>query len=156
MKPTLIELTSDLVIIGPSVRTSPATAGTDIPALWQSFMAGGMASKLPARKDDAHLYAVYCDYQTDSAGRYTMVLGVAADAAAPIAEGTRRVRIPAGKYASFVAKGDPAKVIWQTWMHVNTEWDGRARRRYIADFERYDPSAMSPGKAEAAIVVGID
>ena len=67
----------------------------------------------------------------------------------------RRVRVPSGRYASFVAKGDPAQVIWNTWLHVNTEWEQRHRRRYIADYERYPANAITSSTVDAQIVVGV-
>jgi len=134
-----MNLTADLVIIGLSIRTSPATAMQDIPALWKRFLDDGAGA--------GPIYAVYCDYESDSTGAYTMVLGGEASASAPVPAGRRRVRIPGGTYTLFHADGDPAEVVWKTWLHINTEWTGRDRRRYIADFEKY----VSPTSVEIAI-----
>jgi predicted transcriptional regulator YdeE len=64
-----LELPSELTIIGLAVRTRPEDAAADIPALWQRFFAEGAARRLTAA--DAHLYAVYCDYQRDFRAPYT-------------------------------------------------------------------------------------
>jgi predicted transcriptional regulator YdeE len=155
MTETHFDAPNDLVIFGTALRTSAKTAAEDIPAFWQRFMRDGLAARLPRRSDDDGVYAVYCDYESDHGGAYTMVLGVAVDAGAEVPAGVRRVRVPKGRYARFRAEGDPAQVVWQTWAHVNEQWIGRRERRYIADFERYDPRAMGSGSVRAEIVVGL-
>jgi predicted transcriptional regulator YdeE len=151
-----VERADDLIILGIALRTSAAAAGQDIPGFWQRFQQEGLTDRLPRRGvDDGAVYAVYCDYESDGGGAYTMVLGVAIDAATDVPAGLRRVRIPAGRYAQFVVTGNPAEVIWQAWMYVNGEWPRRGERRYIADYERYAPDAFSGGTVRAEIVVGL-
>lgn len=154
MEALILESSADLVIVGIAVRTSPEGAAQDIPAAWERFMREGIADRVAGRIGDS-IYAVYCDYQTDYRGAYTMVVGVEADPAAEVSDGMRRVRIPSGRYAQFVASGDPTHVIWQTWSRINEQWLKRGERRYIADFERYAPGAMTPQKVQAEIVVGL-
>ena len=154
MTPEYVELSDDLVIVGTAMRTSPRTAASDIPALWQRFMQQDLARQLPRRTDDPAVYAVYCDYESDFRGPYTLVLGVAADARADVPEHMRRTRIPSGRYARFHAEGDPTQVIWQTWQHINESWDQRTERRYIADFERYAPESLAGDAVKADVVVG--
>lgn len=156
MRATTTELEQDLVIVGLSVRTAPERAATDIPAAWERFGKEKIAERVTTRTEDARLYAVYCDYESDASGRYTMVLGVATKGDAAVPAGLRRVRLPRGRYARFVATGDPSEVIWRTWVHVNTEWADRGKRRYIADCERYSPEAFSPTSAEAEVLVGVE
>jgi len=151
MPPTHFDQTRDLVILGLPVRTSAASAAADIPAHWQRFMQSDLAARAP----DADVFAVYCDYESDAAGPYTMVLGVAVAPDAPVPAGLRRVRIPAGEYARFSAQGHPAEVVWKTWAHVNGAWDGRPKRRYIADFERYTRAAMTPTSVAVDVAVGV-
>lgn len=141
----------DLVIIGPALRISPEKASQDIPPFWQRFM----QEHLPALKAERDVYAVYCDYESDYRAPYTMVIGVRADAAAPVPEGLRRVVIPRGEYARFIARGDPAQAVFQTWVHIWESWERRAERRYGADFERYELAAMGRGTVEAEVLVGL-
>ena len=155
MTPDYIDILDDLVIVGTATRTSLQTAPTDIPALWQTFMQQDLVNSLPRRSDDASIYAVYCDYESDFSGPYTMVLGVAVDAHAAVPAHTRRARIPRGQFASFRAEGDPRQIIWQTWQHINERWDRRADRRYIADFERYAPESAGGDSVKADVVVGL-
>ncbi len=155
MTPDEIELSEDVVVIGIALRTSAATAMADIPGFWGRFMREDVAARLPRRGDDASTYAVYCDYESDASGPYTMVLGVAAPDGAPVPDGMRRVRLPRGRYARFVAEGDPAQVVWRTWAEVNERWEGRTRRRYIADCERYASEGPAPGQVRVEILVGV-
>lgn len=146
MKNDTLELKHDLVIMGIAVRTDPTRAATDLPALWQRFS---------AEHGEGPVYAVYCDYESDHAGPYTLVLGreLAVDKTVPT--GKRRVRIPAGQYARFKAAGDPKQVIGKTWQHINGAWEKKHQRRYIADFERYVGAPKADGSIEAEILVGL-
>ena len=148
------EMKRAIIVIGPSLRTSPRTAATDIPAFWQRFM-GEFLPRLPRRADDKALYTVYHEYESDFQGEYTMVLGVAGVDNATLPPDVRRVRIVPGKYQRFVAEGDPAEVVWKTWMHINGVWERRGERRYLTDFERYAPESMSGGKVKVEILVGL-
>jgi len=155
MKSEYFENLNDLIIIGPAITTFAQAAAQDLPAFWQRFMAEGIAARLPSHNGDASLYAVYCDYENDYRGRYTMVIGVAVDAETPVPDGMRRIRIPKGNYARFLAEGDPSQVIWRTWEYINKDFEGQSRRRYIADFERYAPAPMTANKVQAEIIVGL-
>ncbi len=141
----------DLVILGVALRTSSEQAARDIPALWQRFMQESLA-RLPAAGD---VYAVYCDYESDFRGPYTMVLGVPASVETPIPDGMRKVVIPRGDYARFMARGDPAQALWGTWAHVWNAWERRGERRYAADFERHARASLGQGHIEAEVVVGL-
>jgi predicted transcriptional regulator YdeE len=149
-------LVQDVVVIGLAVATSPERAPQDIPAHWQRFFMEQVGSRLPVRQDDPHLYCVYCDYQSDHRGAYTMVLGHAVEPSVAVPQGMRRVRIPAGRYAQLPFDGRPEHVINAGWSFINERWDGRSQRRYIADFERYRPGTMTPEHVSGAIMIGVD
>lgn len=146
-----LSLSSDLTILGLALRTRPEDAAQDIPALWQRFFAEGVPGKLPAL--GAEVYALYCDYEGDHRGAYTLVLGVAVAPDAELPAGMRRVRIPAGRFARFAVSGDPAQVVWQAWSHINGAWANQGERRYTVDFERY--TKLAPGDVTAEICVGL-
>src|SRR5262249_6116327 len=82
-------------------------------------------------------------------------LGVAGLDNATLPPDVRRIRIVPGKYERFVAEGDPAKVVWQTWNHINGDWERRGERRYLTDFERYAPESMAGGTVKVDILVGL-
>ena len=152
---THLNATHDRFVVGLPLRTSPATAATDVPATWQRFMQEGWLQKLPQKADDSAIYAVYTDYVSDETGPYTMVLGVSVDRETQVPEGLRRVCIPAGEVASFRVEGDPAEVVWKAWAHVNGPWKERTRRRYVADFERYPLASLTPSSAVVDVTVGL-
>ena len=153
MKSERVSEVKDLVIVGLAIRTSPASAGPDIGAAWQRFMSEGTAQRVERDPEDAHIYAVYCDYESDHAGPYTMVLGVAADPKPAVPVGLRRVRVPSGAFQRFMAHGAPERALWETWSHINRVWEKPGARRYIADFERY--VAMAEGTVTAEVYVGL-
>lgn len=146
----------DLVVVGLAVATSPGRAAQDIPAHWQRFMVEQVSARIPVRADDAGLYCVYCDYQSDHRGAYTMLLGHAVEPRALVPEGLRRVRIPAGRYAQLPFAGPSQQAIYGAWGFLNERWDGRHQRRYIADFERYEAGAMQPDHVSGQIAIGVD
>lgn len=150
-----LDLPRDLVVMGIARRLSPETAPSEIPELWRRFTEEGLAANLPRQADDAYVYAVYGDYESDRRGACTMVLGVAVPAAADVPAGMRRVRIPRGRYGRFVSRGEPGRAVWETWSWVNERWEKRSERRYIADFERYAPDAVSGGTLTADVIVGL-
>jgi predicted transcriptional regulator YdeE len=155
----LVSLTShheaDRVIVGIAVRTSLSDAAKDIPATWERFFREGVLETLPRDPADACLYAVYTDYQSDFAGPYTMVLGVAVPEDAKVPVGCRRVTVPSGPYATFALEGDPSRIVWSAWQHVNGAWPERARRRYVADFERYPLETAGRAQVSLTISVGL-
>lgn len=159
MKVRKTEQLADIVVIGLGVRTSLAGAATDIPALWQRVMQEGSLEKVPRRADDANVYAIYTDYESDYRGAYTMIIGVAVDPEAPTPAGMQRVVIPAGDYAVVRAEGTPQEAIWGAWRFFWEEWPQRSERRYAADFERYDPAALAgfaQNHVAVDVVVGIN
>ena len=142
-------------ICGPHIRTSAARAGDEIGPLWQRFFAEGWLDRLPRMSDDSQLYAVYTDYESDFAGAYTMILGVAVRPEADVPEGARSIVIPTGKYARFAFEGDPKAAVWGTWNMVNTTWERRSERLYAIDFETHTLATMRPYYSEGAVVVGL-
>jgi predicted transcriptional regulator YdeE len=153
MNPQEFDQPHDLTIIGLAIRTSADDASRDIPGHWQRFLGDGLPSRLPST--DGAIYAVYCDYEADHRRPYTMVLGMAVVADAEVGAGLRRVRVPAGRFASLVADGAPADAVWRAWSWINQAWPARDRRRYIADLERYAPGALSPDRVIAELRVGV-
>ncbi len=145
---------ADRVVIGLGVRTSLSGAPTDIPALWQRVMHEGSLERVQRLTTDENVYAVYTDYESDYRGAYTMVIGVAVDAATPVPEGMQRAVVPAGAYAAVRAEGPPKEAIWGAWRFFWEEWLQRSERRYAADFERYDPAALA-GLAQNHVAVDV-
>lgn len=152
---TLPTAAADLTVIGRAVRTSAATAAKDIPALWERLMREGPGPEGLPGADPSHLYAVYCDYQSDAHGPYTVVLGYAVDPEAKVPSDLRRVRIPAGRYLALQLRGDPREVVWKAWSAINDPTHPVGPRRYIADFECYPTASLGPDFSVVELRVGL-
>jgi predicted transcriptional regulator YdeE len=123
---------SGLTVFGISARVSNA-APEKIGDAWSRFHAMGGAAAIDARLNDS-VYSVYCEYEGDSNGVYTVLIGCAVDAGAATPDGMKMVEIGAGRFAVFEAVGALPKSIWETWAEV---WKTPLDRRYQADFDRY-------------------
>lgn len=141
-------------VIGISVRTSneAGRAAIDIPALWQRFMAEGIADKIP-NKTDASLYCIYTDYEKDHTRPYTTVLGCRVTRTDEVPQGMVHVRLGGGSYAKRLAKGNLMQgVVFTAWTEI---WNSDLERRYTSDFEVYGPKAQNPEDAEVEIFVAV-
>jgi predicted transcriptional regulator YdeE len=121
-----------LTVLGIYARASNA-APEKIGDLWRRFHAMGSAGAIDARQDDA-VYSVYCEYEGDFTGVYTVVIGCAVDANAAIPDGMKKIEIDAGRFAVFEPVGELPKSVWEAWAEV---WKTPFDRRYQADFDRY-------------------
>ena len=121
-----------LAILGIYARASNA-APEKIGDLWRRFHALGGAAAIDARLNDA-VYGVYCEYEGDFTGVYTVLIGCAVDADAAIQDGMKKIAIEAGTFAVFEPVGELPMSVWETWAEV---WEMPLDRRYQADFDRY-------------------
>jgi predicted transcriptional regulator YdeE len=127
---------------GPSVRTTnkaEMSSAGKISGLWGQFYASNT-------DQDASIYGVYSDYESDANGEFTVTAGIKV-----INEVDESILIKSGIYLVFPANGPmPAAIIdaWKTvWEHFsNTQSYVRA---YETDFEEYR------GPESAAIYIGI-
>ena len=121
-----------LTVLGIHARASNA-APQKIGDLWRRFHAMGNAAGIDGRQSDAVL-SVYCEYESDFAGEYTVVIGcaVAADTAVP--EGMKKIDVEAGKFVVMEPAGELPMSVWDTWARI---WSSPLDRRYQADFDRY-------------------
>src|ERR1700722_12715800 len=113
-----------LTVLGIYARASNA-APQKIGDLWRRFHAMGDAAAIDGRENDAVL-SVYCEYESDFTGEYTIVIGcaVAADAAVP--EGMKKIEVEAGKFAMIEPQGELPMSVWETWARV---WNSPLDRR---------------------------
>ena len=114
-----------------------ARAGNENPEkigdLWRRFQAMGGASAIAARHDDT-VYCVYCEYETDLSGPFTVLVGCSVDADAVIPDQMKKLAIDSGKFAVFEAVGPLPTSVFQTWAEI---WNTPLERRYQADFDCY-------------------
>lgn len=101
--------------------------------LWRRFHAIGGAAGIDGRQDDS-VYCVYCEYETDFTGAFTVLIGCAVDADAAIPDGMKKLTIEAGRFFVFEPVGELPRSIFETWSEI---WNMPVDRRYEADFDRY-------------------
>lgn len=137
---------TDQVLIGFEIRTSSDDAH-EIGEHWGRFMIGGVADEIPGRADDT-IVAAYCDYESDHTGPYTFFLGCPVRAGTEVPPGMVERRLPAGRYAHFVAEGPQPEALLQTWEQATKT---PLKRAFVADFEVH--RAADPDRVE--IFVGL-
>jgi predicted transcriptional regulator YdeE len=101
--------------------------------LWRRFHAMGGAAGIAARQDGS-VYCVYCEYESDFTGAFTVLIGCAVDADAEVPEGMKKLVIDAGRFFVFEPAGELPRSIFETWAEI---WNMPIDRRYQADFDRY-------------------
>lgn len=82
--------------------------------------------------------AAYIDYERDSTGDYTMVIGGLVDDPGGSTIGLVLTRLPAGHYAHFRSSGVIPDMVIDAWEQVSAaESSGALHRAYTADLELY-------------------
>ncbi len=141
-------------VIGIAVRTSNENeqAATDIPALWEKFMAEGIAEKIP-NKTDHSLYCIYTDYEKDHTKPYTTILGCKVENLDIIPDGMVGKTFETATYKKYVAKGNILQgLVYNEWIKI---WNAGLPRTFTADFEVYGEKAQNPEDAEVDIYIAV-
>lgn len=176
------QLTQPIRMEGMGVTTTNEREGGPegrIPGLWQTFMQSGAMSRAAS---SAYLYAVYCDYESDVNGAYTLRIGTETpilaeqdgkEAGERPEVGTEAETgegnglgtgaesgysvIPAGTYLVFKSRKGPVfEVVAEVWREIWTFFaDSELTRIYEADFERYTMEGFRPEAAEVEVYIGI-
>lgn len=113
-----------------------------LPELWQKFYVSNS-------DNDATIFGVYSDYESDENGPYRVTAGIASDGQG---KGFSSVNIHPGNYLVFQGKGTMPQAVIETW---NSVWeyftkDSQYQRCFKSDFEAYS------GADEVAIYIGIN
>lgn len=141
-------------VIGIECRTSnaPEAGPQDIPRLWGQFYSEGSIHKIPNKASEV-IIALYCDYESDHTGPYSLVIGCPVTSLDTIPEGMVAKTIPAGSYALFRAIGEyPASLI-ATW---GTVWQTKLKRTYTGDYEFYGEKFSSGSPQEVEVYIAIE
>lgn len=152
MQPIIEEIQA-FTVSGISVRTTnrdeaqPLTA--KLPTLWGQFYNQGLAEKTLNKEDDASVYGVYSDYESDASGHYRTTAGVQVSNAVADSDS---VEIRGGQYLVFKAKGAMPQIVFDTWLTIWSffETSKEFRRCFTTDFERY------LGPNEVAIHIAVE
>lgn len=119
-----------------------------IGALWGRFFGGGVYDSIMHKTDEKAL-GIYTEYEGDENAEFT-VLAACAVSEAP-ENGTLSVcKIPAGRYAKFVARGNMHTAVADAWRSI---WQTPLPRSFVCDFEEYQNGDME--NAEIHIYIGL-
>lgn len=121
--------------------------GEIIGGLWNRFFNEGVYAGLSGKADEKAL-GIYTDYEGDEKGSFTAMAACAVTT--PPGEGVAVCRIPAGRYAKFVARGDMHRAVAEAWQEI---WKTDLNRSFQCDFEEYQDGNMD--EAEIHIYVGL-
>jgi predicted transcriptional regulator YdeE len=131
-------------VIGIKTRTSnkdEMSGANKIGSLWGRFFAEGIVGKIP-NKLNGEVLSVYHDYETDSSGPYSVMLGVKVAQGTLIPEGMEVIQIPVQEYQVFnCAQGPIPDVVIQAWQKIwSLEKNNEIKRKYSYDLEVYPES----------------
>ena len=141
-------------VIGISVRTTNENgqAGQDIPALWNQFMAEGIAAQIP-NKMDASICCIYTEYEKDHTKPYTTILGCKVENLDTIPNNMVGKTFDEATYTKHIAKGNILQgMVFGEWTKI---WNSNLDRAFTADFEVYGERAQNPEDAEVDIFVAV-
>jgi predicted transcriptional regulator YdeE len=94
--------------------------------------------------------AALTDYESDSTGLYTEIIGQEVNSINNLPPHDVLVRLPADKYAKFRVEGTMPQIVMEAWSKVwQAEKDDTLKRAYTTDLERYP----EPGVVELYISV---
>jgi len=145
---------SPILVIGIDCRTSNAIeAGPqDISKLWEKFYNEDVISRIP-NKISNEVIALYCEYESDYSGAYSVVIGCPVSSIDRIPEEMVAKIIPGGSYAIFRAIGEHPKALIETWFNI---WkQASLDRAYTSDFELYGDKFWSNLPKEVEVCVAV-
>lgn len=143
-------------VVGFSARTSNDSPdmGAVIGGLWQKLYYPENITRISGRTNDKAL-GIYTDYSSDEKGGYTVITGCEVnsdtDIAALSSEGFEIRKVPKGKYAEFIVKGNMITAVRKFWQEL---WNMNLDRSYVCDFEEYQNA--DPENAEIHIYIGLN
>lgn len=137
-------------VAGLSARTNNLSpdVGAVIGGLWERFYSGGVYASIPGKVNGKAL-GIYTGYAGDETGDYT-VLAACEVRKAPIGGELTVRKIPAGRYAKFVVRGDMYAAVAECWQGI---WKMDLPRAFVCDFEEYQNESMD--QAEIHIYIGL-
>ena len=124
-------------VAGFAARTNNSSADMrkTLCGLWKRFYSSEGAA-LNAHKTNNKTLGIYTDYSSDENGDYTAMAACEVDGI-NIPEGFETRKIPSGKYAKFIVKGNMTRAVQEFWISL---WNMRLPRSFLFDFEEYQNS----------------
>lgn len=139
-------------IVGFSARTNNASPemGEVIGGLWRKLYSENGCALLDGRVNGKAV-GVYTDYDNNHTGDYTVIAACEVSQAQNIPEHMTVRKIPAGKYAKFVVKGNMLTAVSDFWRKL---WDMDLNRTFVCDFEEYQNADFD--NAEIHIYISVN
>ncbi len=133
-----------------AARTNNASPdmGAVIGGLWNRFYREGIYASIPGKKSEKAL-GIYTDYEDDEKSDYTVLVAHETSRVPQAGEYTV-CKIPAGRYAKFVVRGDMVQAVAAAWQEI---WKMDLPRTFQCDFEEYQNDSME--HAEIHIYIGL-
>ncbi len=137
------------IAAGVSARTSnrEPNVGEVIGGLWSRFFQEGVYEAIP-NKADSKALGLYTDYAGNDKSEYTAM--AACVVTQDPKSGFAVCKIPAGRYAKFVVRGNMVQAVAVAWQKI---WGMDLPRSFLCDFEEYQDDRMED--AEIHIYVGL-
>lgn len=134
-----------------SARTNNASPDMTnvIGGLWQRLYSQDGYS-LIQNKVNKKAIGMYTDYSSGEKGDYTVAVGCEVTEAFDSSDGIEFRKIPAGRYAKFIVRGNMVKAVNDFWREL---WNMKLDRAFSCDFEEYQNS--DPDNAEIHIYIGL-
>ena len=138
------------IAAGISARTNNLSPdmGAVIGGLWSRFYGEGIYDSIP-RRANGKAMGIYTDYAGDERSDCTLVVACEAERE-PEGDEFAVCRIPAGRYAKFIVRGDMVKAVAAAWQEI---WQMELDRAFRCDFEEYQDDCM--GETEVHIYIGL-
>lgn len=119
-------------------NNSAPDMGAVIGGLWSRFYQEGIYATIPKKVNDKAL-GIYTDYAKDEREDYSVLVACEVEAADNLPNDVQARKIPAGKYAKFVVKGNMQKAVADFWQKL---WSLDLPRAFTFDFEEYQNDDM--------------
>lgn len=145
-----IVMLNEKTAAGYSARTNNASPemGQIIGSLWQKFYSEEGYQNIP-EKTTGKALEIYTEYASDENGDYTVMTACETNSR-NIHESFDTIKIPAGKYAKFIVKGNMITAPAEFWQKL---WKMKLERSFVCDFEEYQNSDIE--NAEIHIYIGL-
>lgn len=127
-----------------------------IGSLWQRFYSEQVMAKV-ANKIGEDVVSVYCEYESDASGPYSVFVGVQVSEGTAVPAGLEVLKVPAQKYSLIQSEmGAMPGVVIGAWQKVwQAEQQGALKRAYSFDLEVYGPKAQNPQSAQVDLLIAV-
>lgn len=139
------------IVAGFSARTNNASPDMTnvIGGLWQRLYSQDGYSNIQ-NKANRKAIGMYTEYSSDEKGDYTAAVGCEVTEVFESSNGIEFRKIPAGRYAKFIVRGNMVKAVNDFWLGL---WNMELDRAFSCDFEEYQNA--DPDNAEIHIYIGL-